>query len=237
MLLCPPCPLACCWWAPSVCPPTPMCPPTPASVGDTRLPCPLLPVSMPLGCPCLCHCQESGSKSWGGSDPGGTDTPNRGAFRRSRPLQALGAEPLRPPAQGKAVKGFLPAGVAVLFYCLEKEALGFNTSRSSRLPSAPADAAGHRGERRVERGCAGASAPGPAPHPWAGAHAKAPLPAAAPGPSRWVRSASPPPAWSAFSPGKSGFGAQRCSLTSAVLSSAAAPMPSALARPYALSAA
>lgn len=51
-----------------------------------------------------------------------------------------------------------------------------------------------------------------------------------PGPSRWVRSASPLPAWSAFSPGKSGFGAQRCLLTSAVLSSAAALMPSALAQ-------
>lgn len=44
------------WHAAAVCPPTPAC------TGDTCLACPLLPISTPLGCPWLCHCQDSGSR-------------------------------------------------------------------------------------------------------------------------------------------------------------------------------
>lgn len=125
----------------------------------------------------------------------------------SSPRTASCAPPA--PSAGKSCEGFPPGGC---FYCLEKEALGFNTSRSSRLPSARADARG-TGASAASSAAVPAPPPGPAPHPWVGAHARARLPAAAPGPSRWVCSASALPAWSVFSPGKSGFGARRCLLT------------------------
>lgn len=114
----------------------------------------------------------------------------------------------------------------VLFYCLEKEALGFNTSRSSRFPSARADAAGHRGERRVERGGAGlcrrlrpgagrlcilGSVPTPRPR-------FLPQPPALPDGFAQPLLCRP---GACFPPGKRGFGAPRCLLTSAVFSSAA----------------
>lgn len=142
----------------------------------------------------------------------------------SSPRTASCAPPA--PSAGKSCEGFPPGGC---FYCLEKEALGFNTSRSSRLPSARADARG-TGASAASSAAVPAPPPGPAPHPWVGAH---------PGPGFLPQ---PPVLPDGFAqpllcrPGAC-FPQGRADLEPGAAYSPAALMLSAPARPYALSAA
>lgn len=161
----------------------------------------------------------------GGSDWGGTDPPKPRCLRWSRPLQALRAAPL--PAQRKAVKGFLPAGCRGAFFIVwKRKHLGLILPAPAAFPAPGRMLRGTGASAAwsgVERGCAAASAPGPAGSASLGRC-----------PRQGLASCRSPPALpdgfaqpllcrpgACFPPGKRGFGARRCLLTSAALSFAA----------------